>query len=181
MYRRDLIKYILLTTTLIIKPNKTISIGNLPNIGEKAPLFSLDGFNNNSKLTKNYTLSDFTNQWVVIYFYPEDFTKSCTLEAKGFSSLTQEFHNLNSEIIAISSDSIDKHKDFCNENTLEIPILSDPYGITSNSYGSWNGYNSNRNTFLISPNGIIKARWIGVKPLALTEEVLSKLKLLRKV
>ena len=121
-------------------------------------------------------LNDFEGKWLVIYFYPKDFTAGCTLEAKGFSELKKDFSKYNAEIIGISADNQDSHESFCSEKSINYTLLSDPDGIISEKYGSWIPPFSDRNTFLISPNGKISYRWISVLPLNHAKEVLNVLK-----
>ena len=123
-----------------------------------------------------WELSDFQGKWLVIYFYPKDFTAGCTLEAKGFSELKKDFSKYNAEIVGISADTQDSHESFCSEKSINYTLLSDPDGIISNKYGSWIPPFSDRNTFLISPDGEISYRWISVLPINHAKEVLNVLK-----
>ena len=111
-----------------------------------------------------------------MYFYPKDFTAGCTIEAKGFSDLKYEFTKYNAEIIGISADDNETHETFCSEKSINYTLLSDPLGKVSQKYGSWIPPYSDRNTFLISPNGEIAYRWISVLPLNHSKEVLNVLK-----
>ena len=113
---------------------------------------------------------------MVLYFYPKDFTAGCTLEAKGFSNLKNEFMRLNAEVVGISADSEESHDSFCNEKSINYTLLSDTNGIISEKYGSWIPPYSDRNTFLISPEGQITYRWISVTPINHAKEVLNILK-----
>ena len=111
-----------------------------------------------------------------MYFYPKDFTAGCTLEAKGFSELKKDFSKYNAEIVGISADNKDSHETFCSEKSINYTLLSDPEGIISDKYGSWIPPFSDRNTFLISPEGEISYRWISVLPINHAKEVLNVLK-----
>ena len=111
-----------------------------------------------------------------MYFYPKDFTAGCTLEAKGFSQLKNDFSKYNAEIIGISADNQDSHDSFCSEKSINYTLLSDPNGTISAKYGSWIPPYSDRNTFLISPEGEIAYRWISVLPINHAKEVLNVLK-----
>tara|TARA_Y100001968_G_scaffold327115_1_gene371514 strand:+ start:4509 stop:5054 length:546 start_codon:yes stop_codon:yes gene_type:complete len=144
-------------------------------IGSYAPKFELIGFDNKSNSFKKFKLDDFLDSWIVLYFYPKDFTEGCTLEAKGFTSNLKKFRSLNVQVIGISADVIDDHKSFCTEEELGYPLLSDQNGLVSRLYGSWIDPFSSRNTFLIDPTGKIRFRWIGVRPIHHAEEVLDKL------
>ena len=147
-----------------------------PEVGDQAPDFNLNGININNTNKKSFKLDDFSGKWIVLYFYPKDFTTGCTIEAKGFSDLQNKFSRYNAEIIGISADSEDSHDNFCNEKSINYTLLSDPNGIVSNKYGSWIPPYSDRNTFLISPDGEIIQRWISVTPINHANEVFKTLK-----
>jgi len=73
----------------------------------------------------------------IIYFYPKDNTPGCTNEAKDFSSLKEDFDEINAEIIGISKDSIRKHKNFIEKQGLKIKLGSDEEGNIIESFGVW--------------------------------------------
>ena len=144
--------------------------GTLPPLDQPAPDFSLDG------VPEPRSLADFRGQWLVLYFYPRDFTEGCTIEARGFQRDLEQFHRLGSEVVGISADSADSHAEFCGSEALVYPLLSDPGGAVSRRYGSWIAPFSQRHTFLIDPDGILRAQWLGVRPLGHSQEVLATLK-----
>ncbi len=162
--------------TLFLNLNSSFAFDFAPEIGDIAPSFHLEGINKNIKSKKVWDSDDLKGKWVVLYFYPKDFTAGCTLEAKGFSELKSDFLKLNAEIIGISADKKDSHDNFCNEKSINYTLLSDPDGTISAKYGSWIPPFSDRNTFLISPKGEIKYRWISVLPINHAKEVLNVLK-----
>jgi len=133
--------------------NSAIAFDFAPEVGDIAPNFQLEGFNKNTKSKKIWELNDFQGKWLVMYLYPKDFTAGCTLEAKGFSELKKGFSKYNAEIVGISADNQDSHESFCSEKSINYTLLSDPEGIISDKYGSWIPPFSDRNTFLISPDG----------------------------
>ena len=147
-----------------------------PEIGDLAPNFRLEGINNIVKSKKEWELNDFKGKWLVLYFYPKDFTAGCTLEAKSFTDLKNYFSKLNAEIVGISADNQDSHKSFCSEKSINYTLLSDSNGTISEKYGSWIPPLSDRNTFLISPESLITYRWISVLPINHAKEVLNVLK-----
>ena len=93
-----------------------------------------------------------------------------------FSKLKKDFLKYNAEIIGISADNKDSHESFCSQKSINYTLLSDPNGFISNKYGSWIPPFSDRNTFLISPEGKISYRWISVLPINHAKEVLNVLK-----
>ena len=84
---RNLVASILIPFILLFNCNSAFSFDFAPEVGDMAPNFHLEGFNKNIKTKTTWELSDFQGKWLVMYFYPKDFTAGCTLEAKGFSDL----------------------------------------------------------------------------------------------
>jgi len=155
---------------------KLNSLNTLASTGSPLVNESFEYVYKNIKSKKIWELNDFQGNWLVMYFYPKDFTAGCTLEAKGFSELKKDFSKYNAEIVGISADNQDSHESFCSEKSINYTLLSDPDGIISNKYGSWIPPFSDRNTFLISPDGKISYRWISVLPINHAKEVLNVLK-----
>jgi len=153
---------------------KTIYEAPISFFNQKLDIQVLNYFKLKSK--KIWELNDFQGKWLVLYFYPKDFTAGCTIEAKGFSELKNDFSKYNAEIVGISADNQDSHESFCSEKSINYTLLSDPEGIISDKYGSWIPPFSDRNTFLISPEGEISYRWISVLPINHAKEVLNVLK-----
>jgi peroxiredoxin Q/BCP len=114
-------------------------------------------------------------QWVVLYFYPRDFTSGCTLEAQRFQKDIQAYRDRHARVIGVSADSVDSHAEFCEAEGLEFPLLSDPKGAVSKAYGSWLGLMSLRHTYIIAPDGTLAARFLGVQPAIHSQEVLATL------
>ena len=154
--------------------------GELPQLDAPAPAFHLAGVAPSSTATgtpRNVTLSlaDFRGRWLVLYFYPKDFTSGCTLEARGFQRDLAAFHQKQAEVVGISTDSLDSHVSFCGEEGLAYPLLSDSDGTVCRQYGSWLPGTALRHTFLIDPQGLIRARWVAVRPVGHSQEVLKTL------
>lgn len=126
--------------------------------GSKAPDFTLsDQFGN------NHTLADHQGQWVVLYFYPKDMTPGCTTEACNFRDDFTSFKNLNTIILGISKDSVNRHAKFAEKYQLPFPLLSDIEGDVCDMYDVWKEkslYGKTfmgivRTTYLINPKGEI--------------------------
>ena len=92
---RNLVVSILIPFILLFNCNSAFSFDFAPEVGDYAPNFQLEGFNKNIKTKTTWELSDFQGKWLVIYFYPKDFTAGCTLEAKGFSELKKRKYDIN--------------------------------------------------------------------------------------
>jgi peroxiredoxin Q/BCP len=154
--------------------------GDLPALNLQAPLFRLQGVapspeGHGEPIPVELSLSDFAGRWLVLYFYPKDFTPGCTLEARGFQRDLESFHQRQAEVVGISTDPLDSHESFCGAEGLAYPLLSDPLGSVSRLYGSWLAPTALRHTFLIDPDGRLRARWVAVRPLAHSKEVLQTL------
>ena len=143
-----------------------------PAVGSPAPDFSLT-----TNEGKPASLKDYRGKWVVLYFYPKDFTSGCTLEARNFQQDLAKYEKLNAVILGVSVDTAESHKEFCAKEELSFKLLSDTDTGVSSKYGSVMEYNgaklSARNTFVIDPEGKIAKVFTGVKPAGHSEEVLS--------
>jgi peroxiredoxin Q/BCP len=148
-----------------------------PQVGQMAPDFTLP-----SQDGSRVSLHDFRGKWVVLYFYPKDGTSGCTLEAHNFQRDIEKYQQLNAEIVGVSVDTADSHKDFCAKQGLHFKLLADTEKKVSESYDSLMMivHFSNRNTFLIDPTGKIAKVWTGVSPAKHSEEVLTALSALKK-
>src|SRR5437764_9715901 len=150
-----------------------------PAAGTPAPDFSLttgDG--------SQVSLKDYRGKWIVLYFYPKDFTSGCTMEARNFQRDLTKFEPLNAVVLGVSVDTAQSHKEFCTKEGLNFKLLADPGAKVSEQYGSTMEYNGQklaaRNTFIINPKGEIAKVFTGVKPTEHSEEVLKTLAELQK-
>ena len=176
MRRRQFIKSFLFSSSILfIKPSRMFASINSVRLGEKAPDFLLDGFNKNYPKKKRWSLEDYSGEWLILYFYPKDFSSGCTIQAKTFQDNLSKFKKLNSSVVGISADNEEEHESFCTSAKLEYTLLSDTKGDISKSYDSWLDPYSKRNTFLINPKGIVVYKWIGVRPIGHAQEVLDEL------
>ncbi len=155
--------------------------GPLPALNEPAPNFDLETAGAEGALGKRLRLKDFAGRWLLLYFYPRDFTSGCTLEARGFQRDLASFLALNAAVVGVSADGVKEHVSFCSSEGLTYPLLSDPGGQVSRSYGSWMAPFSQRHSFLIDPAGILRGRWTGVRPAGHSREVLAALEKLQGV
>jgi peroxiredoxin (alkyl hydroperoxide reductase subunit C) len=132
-------------------------------VGNPAPDFELEGYFKGQFF--KYKLSDYRSKWVLLLFYPLDFTFVCPTEVLNFSSWTEEFAKLNCQIFGISVDSAYVHKAWVDTNRedgglgggLNFPLLSDLNKATVRDYGILTGNEgiALRGLFLVSPEGIV--------------------------
>ena len=173
-------------SSLLAKSQQAFALGGtLPELNSPAPDFHLAGVTPSRRgktseaVETQRHLADFSGQWLVLYFYPRDFTEGCTIEARGFQQDLGLFHQAGAEVVGISADNPDSHAEFCGSEGLAYPLLSDPGGAVSKSYGSWIAPFSQRHTFVIDPDGILRARFVAVRPSGHSHEVLDTLKSLQ--
>ena len=152
---------------------------NQPAAGTPAPDFSLttgDG--------SQVSLKDYRGKWVVLYFYPKDFTSGCTMEAHNFQRDLAKYEQEGAVVLGVSVDTAQSHKDFCAKEGLNFKLLADPDAKVSTEYGSVMDYKGSklaaRNTFIINPQGEIAKVYTGVKPADHSEQVLKDLAELKK-
>ena len=147
-------------------------------IGDKAPDFCLK-----DPERGELCLKDFKGKWIVLYFYPKDNTKGCTLEALEFTASEDDFKKKNSVILAVSPDSLQSHSKFREKHSLSINLLSDTEKEALTAYGVWSKkkmYGREymgvvRSTYLIDPDGKIAYIWPKVKVKGHVEEVMRKI------
>jgi peroxiredoxin Q/BCP len=150
-----------------------------PTVGAAAPDFSLS-----TNAGKAASLKDYRGKWVVLYFYPKDFTGGCTIEAHNFQRDLAKYEQAGAVILGVSVDSVDSHKGFCAKEGLNFTLLSDPDAKVTADYGSVMEYQgakmAARNTFIIDPQGKIAKVYTKVNPEGHSEEVLAALEDLKK-
>lgn len=130
------------------------------NINSVVPNFELDAFQANE--IKKIKLSDYKGKWVLLIFYPADFTFVCPTELEDAASYYEEVKSLGGEIMSISTDTAFVHKAWHDNSPaigkIEYPMLSDPTGNISRLFGTYieeEGL-ALRGTFIIDPDGVLK-------------------------
>lgn len=128
-------------------------------VGNKAPDWKMQGFHNGE--FHDYTLDGYKGKWLVMFFYPLDFTFVCPTEIKGFSAAAEKFKGMNAEVVGVSTDSVHSHKAWVERDFtdgLNIPLLSDMTKDVSYDYGVLledEGI-ALRGTFIIDPEGVVR-------------------------
>ncbi|HPS58388.1 MAG TPA: peroxiredoxin [Spirochaetota bacterium] len=165
-------KKVLLVITIFItavslyadkKKSSSLWDGNAGNtiIGRQISLIELDAFYN-GKISK-INLADYKGKWIILFFYPADFTFVCPTELKELSDYYQEFRNDGAEVFSISTDSAWVHRAWQKDNPLlkniRFPMLSDRAGILCRSLGVYNESTGTaiRAVFIVDPDGRIVA------------------------
>jgi peroxiredoxin Q/BCP len=153
--------------------------GTPPAVGSAAPEFTLP-----SQDGTPISLKDFRGKWVVLYFYPKDFTSGCTVEAHNFQRDQQQYAQRNTVVLGVSVDSVDSHKRFCAKEGLNFKLLADSDHKVVSAYGSLINLGvtqiASRHTFIIDPQGRIVRSYTSVDPNKHSQEVLAALDELQK-
>jgi peroxiredoxin Q/BCP len=173
-------KYVLVTIAIVM----LLAVGfgvramhagdKAPAVGTQAPDFTL-----NSQEGKPVSLHDFKGKWVVLYFYPKDFTSGCTVEAHNFQRDLAQYEAKNAAIVGVSMQDENSHQQFCTKEGLSFKLLADTKSDVSGQYDSVMNMGvaklSARHTFLIDPQGKVEKVWLDVKPADHSAEVLAAL------
>jgi len=146
-------------------------------IDDPAPSFELLDQNSNT-----HKLTDYSGNWLVLYFYPKDDTPGCTTEACSFRDDIYKIRELKAKVVGISTDDVESHEKFAKKYSLPFPLLSDKDALVAKSYGSAVRVGpfkmAKRHSFIISPTGKIAMIYRRVNPNNHSEEIIDKLKLL---
>jgi len=165
---------VVFTLVLVAGSFSLRAANSTPTVGTAAPDFTL-----NSQENRPISLHDFRGKWVVLYFYPKDFTSGCTIEAHNFQRDLTQYEQKNAVIVGVSVQDEDSHQKFCAKEGLSFKLLADTKQEVSTQYDSIMARNdaklSARHTFLIDPQGKVQKIWLEVKPDKHSEEVLAAL------
>jgi thioredoxin-dependent peroxiredoxin len=147
-------------------------------IGAKAPDFSAETDGGSS-----IKLSDYSDKWVVLYFYPKDDTSGCTKEACSFRDNMERVTALGAVVLGVSPDKVNSHNKFKEKYDLNFSLIADPDKEICNSYdimGEKSMYGKKymgvvRTTYIIAPNGNIASVFSNVKVDGHVDAVMAKL------
>src|ERR1700759_5774328 len=153
---------------------QSASAAAMPEVGQTAPNFTLP-----SQDGTPVSLHDFKGKWVVLYFYPKDFTSGCTVEAHNFQRDLAQYEAKNAVIVGVSMQDENSHQQFCTKEGLSFKLLADTKSEVSSQYDSVMNMGvaklSARHTFLIDPQGKVEKVCLDVKPDEHSAEVLAAL------
>tara|TARA_B100001996_G_scaffold33802_1_gene25342 strand:- start:87 stop:629 length:543 start_codon:yes stop_codon:yes gene_type:complete len=174
-----LLKMLTLTAVISIFVWADAYTDTQPAVGDSAPTFKLQDQNGDW-----HTLGDYKGKYVVLFFYPKDGTPGCTTEACNFRDNIFAFDDLNTQILGISLDDVDSHKEFSEKYSLPYPILADIEKESAVDYGVLGKFLmmeiTKRESFIIDPDGIVVKHYKNVDPDKHTDEVIEELKSLQK-
>ncbi len=152
----------------------------MPKINQPAPDFSLDAYYKGD-ITK-VSLSDYRGKWVVLFFYPADFTFVCPTELGELADNYKKFQEIGAEVLSASTDTVYVHKAWHDTSDtikkIEFPMLADPAGTLSRDYDVMieEAGLALRGTFIIDPDGILKSFEVNDNSIGRSsEELLRKL------
>jgi len=137
----------------------------MPLVGQPAPDFDMLSTKNMDTLEERVKLADYSGRWLVMFFYPADFTFVCPTEIIAINDRLAEFHDLDTEVLGVSCDSVHSHKAWINTpksgnglGGLSYPLAGDftkevarSYNVLVESAGE-----ALRGLFIIDPEGIIR-------------------------
>jgi peroxiredoxin (alkyl hydroperoxide reductase subunit C) len=128
------------------------TVAAMLSLNADAPELGLEGIQGNT--VRVWRLDDFRRQWVILFFYPADFTFVCPTEIRGFNARLAEFQARDAAVVAVSVDDIASHRAWATElGGVAFPLLSDPGGKVAQAYGVFDPEDGHafRATFVISP------------------------------
>jgi peroxiredoxin 2/4 len=141
----------------------TVNPQHTAKVGETAPGFSLDALvgTEKGKEFRKVSLGEFRGRWVVLFFYPMDFTFVCPTEIKGFNAALDQFKELNAVVLGASTDSKFSHLAWVQRGelgALKFPLLSDLKKETAVSYGCLDEKEgvALRALYIIDPEGVLQ-------------------------
>lgn len=152
------------------------------NINQQAPSFEKVKAYHNGEF-KEISLSDYSGQWLILFFYPRDFTFVCPTEIRGFAKQEEVFKALNCNILAASTDSEWSHKNWFEKDLPEVkyPVLADTTQSLAKTYGVLNETDgsADRGLFIIDPEG--KVQYIVVSAGSVGRSVNETLRVLKAI
>ena len=172
---RGLFRVLLLTLLFgLIAP----ALAAAPMVGATAPGFRLQDQHGHWREPDQYH-----GHWLVMYFYPKDFTPGCTTEVCTFRDDIAKLRRAGADVVGVSLDNVKSHADFAAKYHVPFPLLSDADGAVARRYGVLTGVAgrqyAKRTTFLIDPQGRIAKVYRDVDPEKNSAQVLADLAALK--
>lgn len=127
-------------------------------IGDRAPDFELE-----SSGGRTDRLTDHRGRWVILAFYPGDFTPVCTRQFCSYRDGADRLDELDADVVGISPQSVASHERFAAEHHLTVPLLADPEHATARAYGVVApGGLVRRSIFIVDPDGVVRYRHVAL-------------------
>jgi peroxiredoxin Q/BCP len=127
-------------------------------IGDRAPSFELAGSGG-----RTHRLDDYRGEWVILAFYPGDFTPVCTRQFCSYRDGADRLDQLRANVLGISPQSADSHDRFVAKYGLTIPLLADPDRHVVKAYGVLGpGGLVRRSVFIVDPEGVVRYRHVAL-------------------
>jgi peroxiredoxin Q/BCP len=127
-------------------------------VGARAPDFELPGTGGYA-----FRLSDHLGRWVVLAFYPGDFTPVCTRQFCSYRDAADRLDELDAEVVGVSPQSLDSHERFRAKHGLTVPLLADPERRVIRAYGVLGPAGMvRRSIFIVDPDGIVRYRQVAL-------------------
>ncbi len=129
-------------------------------IGQIIPDLQLEAYQNDE--IKTIRLSDYRGQWLILFFYPADFTFVCPTELEELADIYPKLKELNAEVLSVSTDTVYVHKAWHDSSKaiskIRFPMVADPAGLLSRTFGTYiEGVGlSLRGTFVVDPDGVLR-------------------------
>lgn len=142
-------------------PAETCEILSLPMIGKKVGACSFEIYHNNQ--IKKMSMADYRGKWVILFFYPADFTFVCPTELEDMAEHYDVLKKMNAEVVSVSTDTAFVHKAWHDHSPaikkITFPMAADPTGALSRMFGVYNPNDglAFRGTFIINPDGNVVA------------------------
>ncbi|MHB1756007.1 MAG: peroxiredoxin [Leptospirillum sp.] len=130
-----------------------------------------------------HKLSDYRNQWLILYFFPKADTPGCTTEACTFRDGIMKLKKIGANVVGVSMDDRESQEHFAKKYHIPFPLLADHTGTIAKAYGAAGGFLGfdHRYTFLIDPQGKIAKRYLDVDPDRHSKQVLEDIKKLESL
>jgi peroxiredoxin Q/BCP len=127
-------------------------------VGDSAPDFELRGTGG-----RTVRLADFRGRWLVLAFYPGDFTPVCTRQFCSYRDAADRLDELDAEVLGVSPQTLDSHERFRAKHGLTVPLLADPERDMIRAYGVLGpGGMVRRSIFIVDPQGIVRYRHVAL-------------------
>lgn len=171
--------FALILAALFAAPLAADEPSSSPEVGQAAPEFHLE-----DQHGKWHTLKQHEGHWVVLYFYPKDFTPGCTKEVCTFRDDVIKLRRAGAQVLGVSLDDVKSHAEFAEKYHVPFPLLSDADQSTARAYGVLTTFHgkeyAKRETFLIDTKGVIVKHYRDVDPEKNSRQVLTDLAELKK-